>query len=147
MPETKPPPPPIMNLRFQASGSRSEKRMSFSMTPPTRQGAPRAGPVSAAGTATASVTFTSGSLSVVRCEHSACWTCPASGCRGATNARDRETQAPTSHRVFMGGMIREPRDEGNGNGGYGGNGNRGDLWEGGFQIENGKGGAARAAAG
>src|SRR5258705_7176378 len=112
MPATNPPPPPIMNFRFHSSGSSSEKRMSFSMTPATRQCATRIAPVSAAGTATASVTFTSGSLSVTSCEHSArsasrrsslAYTASVGGkaCATRTNARAQETALAVRNLVFM----------------------------------------------
>ena len=63
-------------------------------------------PVSAAGTATASVTLTSGSLRVTRCEHSAC--SAAMTTAGLTRLRDeyggddRGEGVGDRKRVFMG---------------------------------------------
>jgi len=57
----------------------------------------------AAGTVTASVTFTSGSFSIVRCEHSACSV--AMTARALVSAA--ATTNPASNRVRMMAMIRE----------------------------------------
>ena len=106
--------------------------MSFSMTPFTRQCAARIAPVSAAGTATASVTLTSGSLRVTRCEHSA--RSAANGDRRASRlgrrvqAGDRAGDGQSRREVgFSWGHDNgNGREGGNGNRGDGGNGNGGD---------------------
>ena len=96
-----------MNLRFQSSGSSSENRISVPMTPFTRQCATRIAPVVAAGTAIASVTLTSGSLRVTRCEHSACSAAMRRLADGLRDECDGDDQARCGRQEagFHGGMI------------------------------------------
>src|SRR3954471_12633686 len=83
------------------------------MLPLTRQCGTRTAPLGAAGRAVASVTFTSGSFSITRCEHSA-WSLARAGAAATTAAMTgiarwnfmrpiiRRTQAPSPRPLLRG---------------------------------------------
>src|SRR5829696_5766129 len=123
MPSTKPPPPPIMNLRFHCSGSSRVKRISRPTVPFTLQygtvivggaasGVAGNGAGVFAGTATASVIVTSGSCSAFSAAHSAGVALgrpPSEACPANSSART----ALTLLLLLRGGGRRGRHGEGN----------------------------------